>query len=228
MNIKQGYINPDIIVGKTEEHLALSGELAGVLHQSVVEPFNDLVSRAAQAGFDLRIISGFRSFDRQLAIWNAKARGDRPVLDDEDNEVDMAELSELQKIQAIMRFSAMPGGSRHHWGTDIDVYDAQAIDENYQVQLTRSETTGDGPFRELHRWLSMELPQTEFYRPYEQDTGGVSVEPWHLSYKPLALKYATAINPGILLESYQGVEIELIDCINTNIDVLFGRFIQAD
>lgn len=217
----------EIITGKTEQHLAQAGEFAGVLHHSVVEPFQDLVSRAQAAGFDLRIISGFRSFERQLAIWNAKARGERAVLDDHDQEIDLSALTELQKIQAIMRFSALPGSSRHHWGTDMDVYDANAIEDQYQVQLTPSETLGEGPFAELHRWLDMELPKTDFYRPYEIDTGGVSIEPWHLSYRPLATGFSANQTAEVLLACYLGVEIELIDSIKDNIHALFEQFIRV-
>jgi len=221
-------MKPEIVTGRTEEHLAESGEFAGVLHQSVIEPFEELVSSAAKAGFDLRIISGFRSFERQLNIWNAKAKSERAVLNDNDREIDLSGLSSLEKIQAIMRFSALPGSSRHHWGTDVDVYDAQAIDEKYQVQLTYSETVDDGPFADLHRWLDIELPKTDFYRPYQHDTGGVSMEPWHLSYRPLAAECAAVLTAKILVKSYQGVEIELIDSINLNIDALFERFIRVD
>ena len=221
-------INPDLIVGKTEEHLIATGEFAGVLHESVVAAFEDLADRAAKSGFDLHIISGFRSFERQLTIWNAKARGARLVLDDEDNSVDITALPDLDKIRAIMRFSAIPGGSRHHWGTDMDVYDASALDDGCQVQLTYSETTGDGPLANLHRWLDLNLPKTDFYRPYERDTGGVSVEPWHLSYRPLAEKYAAVLSTKMLIESWQGVEMELMDSIKANIDALFDRFIQTE
>ena len=38
-----------------------------------------------------------------------------------------------------MRWSAIPGSSRHHWGTDLDVYDAAAVTPDYQVQLTPQE-----------------------------------------------------------------------------------------
>ena len=217
----------NVISGKTEAHLAKSGEFAGMLHAEATEAFEDLVSRAAQAGFDLRIISGFRGFDRQLRIWNAKARGDRPVLNDEEAEIDLSQLSDLEKVQAIMRFSALPGSSRHHWGTDVDVYDASAVDAEYKVQLTCSETVGKGPFAELHQWLDSELPNTDFFRPYERDTGGVSVEPWHLSYRPLATEYEHKLDAKALLESYQGVEIALIDSIKANIDMLFDRFIKV-
>lgn len=216
----------DIIIGKTTEHLAQLGEFAGILHLDVVKAFSDLVDEAKSEGFDLAVISGFRSFDRQLAIWNAKASGSRPVLDDQDYQVDMTCLNDLQKINAIMRFSALPGASRHHWGTDFDVYDAAAIQDGYEVQLLASETKGSGIFAELHRWLDSALPKTDFYRPYEYDNGGVSVEPWHLSYRPLSEKYERLLTPGSLLKALDGVEIELGDSIKANMPTIFEQFIK--
>lgn len=219
-------VNPESIVGKTQLHLATSGKYAGVLHAEVVSPFQDLVDQAAGAGFDLRVISGYRSFDRQLAIWNAKARGQRKVLDDLNREVPMEALPDLEKVQAIMRFSALPGGSRHHWGTDMDIYDAAAVEDGYQVQLTPSETKEGGVFYELHQWLDQVLPETGFYRPYDVDRGGVAIEPWHLSYRLLADEYASALDVNVLMDSHQGVRIELMDCIHANIHTLFSQYVN--
>ena len=99
---------------------------------------------AGKQGFDLRICSSFRSFERQLAIWNNKASGLRPVLDDSGAEININQLGEWQQAQAILRWSALPGASRHHWGTDFDIYDASAIDSDYRIQLTPEEVEGEG------------------------------------------------------------------------------------
>ena len=216
-----------LLLGQTIEHLCDDGELNGVLHAQVVEPFLDLRSRAAVAGFDLRIISGFRSFDRQLRIWNAKARGERPVLNDQSCVISMVELTDLQKVGAIMRYSALPGASRHHWGTDFDLYDAAAVGPEYQVQLVPEETRGTGVFANLHRWLDESLPGTEFYRPYDRDRGGVAVEDWHLSYRPLSACFEKVWTAQMLRFAYQRVDIELADCIMANIDSLHRRFIST-
>ena len=105
----------------------------------------------AAVGFDLRVASGFRSFDRQLAIWNGKAAGSRPIHDDVGLPIDRGALGEDELIAAILRFSALPGASRHHWGSDMDVYDAAAVPEGYAVQLSPAEVADDGPFGALHR-----------------------------------------------------------------------------
>ncbi|MEL7047044.1 MAG: D-alanyl-D-alanine carboxypeptidase family protein, partial [Pseudomonadota bacterium] len=47
----------------------------------VVLAFTRLQAAAARAGFDLRIASAYRSFERQRLIWNSKLDGERPVYD---------------------------------------------------------------------------------------------------------------------------------------------------
>lgn len=220
-------VDIDQITGKTSNHLAIANAHAGVLHRAVVEPFDELKARAHQAGFDLKIISGYRSFSRQLGIWNAKARAERPVLDDSSKEIDLGSLTSAEKMHAILRWSALPGASRHHWGTDVDIYDAAAIGEDYQVQLTPEETRGTGPFAGMHRWLDEILSETDFYRPYAEDRGGTGPEPWHLSYAPVAEKYAKELSPQLILSALDGVEIELRESISDQIETIFRRYIQV-
>jgi len=90
-------------------------------------PFAALRRAARHAGLELVAVSGFRDFDRQLEIWNAKYAGTRPVLDAAGALLDMAVLEPAQRIDAILRWSALPGASRHHWGTDFDLIDAGAV-----------------------------------------------------------------------------------------------------
>ena len=35
----------------------------------------------------------------------------------------------------ILEWSALPGASRHHWGSEFDVFDLAALPEGYRVQL---------------------------------------------------------------------------------------------
>ena len=66
-------------VGQDESHLCSPADaewLTVSVHRDVVEPFRAMRDEAARAGFDVAILSGFRSFDRQLSIWNRKAGGE--------------------------------------------------------------------------------------------------------------------------------------------------------
>ena len=79
---------------------------------------------AAADGIDLVAFSSFRDFDRQLAIWNGKFRGERPMQDRAGRRSTPGALSPAERVAAILWWSALPGASRHHWGTDFDVMDA--------------------------------------------------------------------------------------------------------
>ena len=46
-----------------------------VVDRQIIENLDKLKSTFAKAGFALRIESAYRPFERQLSIWNRKARG---------------------------------------------------------------------------------------------------------------------------------------------------------
>ena len=142
---------------------------------------------AQQAGFNLQVASAYRSYARQRTIFNAKALGERAVHDDAGRLLDIAGMDTVTALHAILRFSALPGTSRHHWGTDLDIYDAAAVPSGYDVQLTPEEVADTGVFGPLHRWLDVQIQRGAahgFFRPYDVDRGGVAPERWHLSYAP--------------------------------------------
>ena len=171
------------------------------LQDEVARAFTALQADARKAGFELAIASSFRAFSRQLTIWNGKASGARPVHDDRGRAVTMATLAPVEQLYAILRYSAIPGTSRHHWGTDLDVYDVAAMAEGYQLQLSPTEVAAGGVFDSLHCWLDERIATGEsrgFYRPYARDYGGVAPERWHLSYAPLSMACADQLTSEAL------------------------------
>ncbi len=171
------------------------------LQAEAAAAFRCLQADAAAAGFGLAIASSFRSFARQLTIWNAKAAGRRAVHDDRGRPVAMAALSGPEQLRAILRYSALPGASRHHWGTDLDIYDAAALDDSGKVRLDPAEVAPGGIFDPLHRWLDARMAAGEshgFFRPYRRDRGGVAPERWHLSYAPLAVDCGRRLDAALL------------------------------
>ena len=222
-------INRDSLTGSTEKHLVEWQGCASpfLVHGEVIDPLNRLVSHAAEHGFQLRLCSSFRSFDRQLKIWNDKVLGLRPVYNDDGAVIDLSQLSEWQQAQAILRWSALPGTSRHHWGTDFDIYDAAAVDSNYRVQLTPDEVEGDGVFAPMHNWLdTLLVPGAEFYRPYALDKGGIAPERWHISYRPLAEQFAAKLNTQLIAERIEDSQILLRDVVLAHLDEIYQRYIQ--
>jgi LAS superfamily LD-carboxypeptidase LdcB len=150
------------------------------------DAFCRLAAAARTAGIDLRIASGYRDYGRQLAIFNAKARGERPVLSSSGVCLKRNDHDDLTWLRAILRYSALPGLSRHHWGTDFDVWDAAAVPEDYSLGLVTAEYLSGGPFHHLNTWLSERETRNQsedFFRPYATDRGGVAPEPWHISHR---------------------------------------------
>jgi len=150
------------------------------------DAFCRLAAAARTAGIDLRIASGYRDYGRQLAIFNAKARGERPVLSSSGVCLKRGDHDDLSWLRAILRYSALPGLSRHHWGTDFDVWDAAAVPEDYSLGLVTAEYLSGGPFHHLNTWLSEREARNQsedFFRPYATDRGGVAPEPWHISHR---------------------------------------------
>ncbi len=217
----------DILTGMTEKHLTPG--LGGFLFAPpVAEAIERLHARAKAQGFELTITSSFRSFERQLGIWNAKALGKRVLLDSFGSPLEFSALTADQIIEAILRWSAFPGASRHHWGTDVDVYDAAAVPADYQVELTPQEVSG--VFSPFYSWLDDLIAKDDaegFYRPYDQDRGGIAPEAWHLSYRPLAQKYERSYS-GEFFHNFLNslTNVELLEEVKNRADEIHTRFIS--
>ena len=194
----------DQLVGQSVAHVcseAVASLLGASLHAGVVQPFLALKEAAHADGFDLTILSAFRDFDRQLSIWNRKAAGELPVLDITAHPIDITTLSDRELVFAILRWSALPGASRHHWGTDLDVYDARATPQAMRSSSSQPKSTPVACMAPLHEWLDARIATGTafgFYRPYDADRGGVAPERWHLSYAPIATELARMLTPDLL------------------------------
>src|ERR1700683_1405996 len=119
------------LTGRASTHVREVPELNCTLHIGAVESALAMRAAARAAGIELAIVSSFRDFDRQLAIWNAKYSGERQLLDRAGRALQHAELNAQALVDAILIWSALPGASRHHWGTDVDVIDRAALSEEY-------------------------------------------------------------------------------------------------
>ena len=173
----------------------------GLAHPSAAVAMQRLQSRARRAGMALEVASGYRDYRRQLAIFNAKFQGHRPVYSDAGEQLCRSQFDDVAWLKAILHYSALPGTSRHHWGTDFDVWDSSAVAGDYQLQLQASEYTGDGPFAVLSDWLADLIARDDaegFFRPYQPGTGAVAVEPWHLSHLPTARLFYPQVNEELL------------------------------
>lgn len=215
------------LTGRARTHVVELEALHCAVHYEAAASLLAMRDAAAEAGIDLKPCSGFRDFDRQLAIWNAKWAGDRPLFDREGQPIERAQLSDSQAIDAILCWSALPGGSRHHWGSDFDLIDRAAVPSDYQVQLVPAEFAPNGVFGKLSQWLDENMHRFGFFRPYRTDRGGVSPEPWHVSYAPVALPAVESLSLSTLRQVLEASDIAGKPHVLARLPEIYTRYILA-
>jgi LAS superfamily LD-carboxypeptidase LdcB len=213
------------LTGRTRTHVIQREDLGAAIHAQALEPFLQMRAAALGDGIDISITSGFRDFAAQQRIWNLKWSGERPLYDADGNARDHAALEPADIIEAILCWSALPGGSRHHWGTEIDVVDRAAMAEDYRVQLLPSEAAPGGVFHPLHCWLDSNMARYGFFRPYQTFRGGVHPEAWHLSFGPVSVAALAALTPEILADAVRGSDMFGKDLVLERIDQLYSRYV---
>ena len=116
--------------------------------------------------------SSTRNYFDQKYIWEGKWIGKIQVM---GKDLSRSIRDPLARAVEILKYSSMPGASRHHWGTDFDL---NALSNSYYE-------SGEG--KVLYRWLVKNAQQYGFCQPYTAGRDrGHSEERWHWSYLPLA------------------------------------------
>jgi LAS superfamily LD-carboxypeptidase LdcB len=224
--MKHANIPSDLLLtGKTDQHISYLTNRIGI-HQEMLTAWLQLQDGAKTAGFDLQIASGFRNFERQLSIWNNKYALKTAVKDKQNKIIDLKSLNVSERINAILYFSALPGASRHHWGTDIDVFAANLLSSEQKLQLEPWEYQHGGPFADLSQWLSQHCQHYGFYRPYDIDRGGVAIEPWHLSYAPLSQQYQQTFSLALITSTIATSDILAKEEILTRLPSIYKKTIM--
>lgn len=171
------------------------------LRKAAHDAFIEMRRAAAEEGLDIKIVSSHRDFYRQKVIWERKY-------------IRYTEVDEMQPIPAmekIIEYSTIPGTSRHHWGTDIDIIDG-GVKTTGDV-LVAQKFEDKGPFAPLKKWLDKNSEKFGFYLVYT-DTyfrKGFKYEPWHYSYAPLSIPMLTQFRKSNILrnlseENFEGAQ----------------------
>ena len=182
----------DELVGKGT--IPLSNRIR--LRKAAAEAFEEMVAVALKEGIEIVPVSAFRSYEKQEQIWTNKykrfiAQGLMPI----------------KAIRKIIEYSTIPGTSRHHWGTEVDVI--QGGKPKQQDSLLARHFEANGVFRELKIWLDENKTKFDFYEVYTNDPKrrGFKYEPWHLSYRPIAYEMLQAYKEIDLKEFIQQVKL---------------------
>ena len=186
------------ITGRARTHVMQMDAPRFAAHPEAVRAFLRMREAAATDGIELRPFSSFRGYDAQSRIWTMKFTGRAPLYDIDGNVRDRSGFDEAEIVRRILDWSALPGASRHQWGTEIDVVDGAAMPPGYKPKLLPEEVREGGLFAPLHRWLDDHMHAFGFFRPYAHFQGGMFPEPWHLSYAPVSLRAIDDVSLDLL------------------------------
>ncbi len=168
------------------------------LRREAMEAFQEMHTAAEKEGLQLVVLSATRTFGHQKRIWENKwhgislLHGDILATDIEDP---------VERSREILKYSAMPGTSRHHWGTDIDL---NSLQNSYFEH---------GQGKRVYQWLKANAADYGFCQPYtahgKRRAGGYEEEKWHWSYTSLASAFYHAFAEQISYEdigTFDGAE----------------------
>lgn len=167
------------------------------LHKDTYAAFLRMYNAALEEDIQLTIISAGRNFEMQKGIWEAKWTGSRKI--ENGKSATKAYPDPKTRALKILEFSSMPGSSRHHWGTDIDL-----------VNLTNKYFDA-GKGKQIYEWLQNNAATYGFCQPYT--TGrphGYHEERWHWSYLPLAEPLTALARLQLkdeMIEGFTGAEV---------------------
>lgn len=159
------------------------------------------MKKAAYAdGFDMKMVSSYRSFERQRTIF------ERKFLRFTDDG-----LEPMDAILKIVEYSTIPGTSRHHWGTEVDIIDGYP--KSTGDVLVPEKFEGNGPFAPFKKWLDENSKKFDYHIVYTDSIlrKGFKYEPWHYSYAPLSIPMLEQFREKNILklisdENFEGCE----------------------
>ncbi|MCH9659408.1 MAG: M15 family metallopeptidase [Bacteroidetes bacterium] len=185
----QNSFSRDQLIGKG--NLNIIGEsYTSTMHTETAVALTKMKAAALKEDIAIEVVSAYRSFQRQKEIYEGKysrfiGQG----------------LSPMEAIEKIIEYSTIPGTSRHHWGTDLDLIDSNP--KRPESVLQAKNFHGKGPFCKLKEWLDIHAASFGFHEVYTNNAHrkGFAYEPWHMSYAPVSIP---------MLKAYKKLDVKAI------------------
>ena len=163
------------------------------LQKPVYKAFLEMKKAALKEGISIHTVSGYRSYNHQKNIWNRKY-----------SKYISEGMSPIEAIKEITKYSTLPGTSRHHWGTEIDIVDGLVTMPKHILREVNYEP--GGIYNRLKSWMDKNSEKYGFYLVYDNslERKGIKYEPWHYSYMAVSkemLKDFSKINLEAFFET---------------------------
>lgn len=161
--------------------------------------FEEMYNAAQKEGVNLIIRSAARTFYNQKNIWEAKWSGNRVIENGKNAKTTYP--NPRDRALKILEYSSMPGTSRHHWGTDID------------LNMLNNAYFDSGKGKSIYKWMNDHAHEYGFCQVYSEIGGdrpyGYKEERWHWSYLPISqelTKACKAILKDEMIAGFKGAE----------------------
>ena len=169
------YINDILIVN---HEYGLPDDYSPGVEPEVTEAYTELINDAAAQGFDLVIVSGFRSYQDQEAVY--------------DDFVSRLGVKEAELL------TLAPGHSEHQSGLAVDIGSVESA-------TIAAIPFGETPDYEWMKDVAHEYGFIVRYQEGKEDITGLDYEPWHIRY--VGVEAATEIyEEGLVLEEYLDID----------------------
>ncbi len=167
------------------------------IHKDVLEPYIAMYEAAAKEGVNIGIVSAVRTFDTQKWLWNQRY---------------YSSPNPKTVAKSVLNYLAMPGTSRHHWGTDVDIM-------NTKLNFFETEQG-----KKSFKWLQDNAAEFGFYQVYTSGRlTGYKEEKWHWSYLPIAKEFQKQYKEKITYTDITGFNgSDISEEINVIEDYVFG------
>lgn len=151
------------------------------LRKEAYDAFERMHAAAKADGIRLEIVSATRNFNYQKGIWERKWTGTTKV---GGKNLTLTHPDPTERARKILNYSSMPGTSRHHWGTDIDL---NSLNNSWFEQ---------GPGKKVYDWLQAHAAEYGYCQTYtafgDDRPFGYNEEKWHWSYTPISSRFLQA------------------------------------
>ncbi len=185
----QNSFTRDQLIGKGNPDIA-GASYTSTMHKETAKALKEMTQAASKENIKIEVVSAYRSFQRQKEIFEGKYI-----------RYTQQGLSPVDAIEKIIEYSTIPGTSRHHWGTDLDLIDANA--KRPKSVLQAKNFHGNGPFCKLKEWLNKHANSFGFFEVYTNNANrkGFEYEPWHFSFAKVSVP---------MLEAYKKLDLKAI------------------
>jgi len=191
------------LLGLNQSHLNAQKTLENQTYIAYLK----LKDAAKKDGIDLKIVSGYRSFQDQKRIFETKFKRNKSN-----------GLSDAENIKNIINYSTIPGTSRHHWGTDFDIIDAKVKQPKGDL-LLEEHYHGNGIYCKLFEWMQEHASSYGFKLVYTDNfyRKGFKYEPWHYSYQPVAKAFFSVQQSNEFKSKWNQLQFEGKNSISSKI-----------